>query len=99
MILALSRFTIAGDMSDAMREAFINRPHQVDSAPGFIRMEVVSPLDQPREFWLLTYWETATAFESWHRSHAFQDSHTGMPKGLKLVPKSTEIRVFELIAR
>ena len=99
MILALSRFTIANDMTDVMREAFLQRPHRVDLAPGFIRMEVVSPLDQPREFWLLTYWETVAAFESWHHSHAFHDSHEGIPKGLKLVPKSTEIRVFELIAQ
>lgn len=100
MILATSHFTIAADaMIGPMREAFLQRPHQVDQAPGFIRMEVVSPLDQPREFWLLTYWQTAADFETWHHSHAFHDSHSGMPKGLKLVPGSTEIRVFELIAQ
>jgi heme-degrading monooxygenase HmoA len=98
MILALSRFTIANDMAEQMREAFISRPHQVDHAPGFIRMEVVCPVDQPREFWLLTYWQSAEHFESWHSSHAYHDSHVGIPKGLKLVPKSTEIRVFNLIA-
>jgi heme-degrading monooxygenase HmoA len=98
MILALSHFTLAGDMVDDVRAAFLQRPHHVDQAPGFIRMEVVSPLDQPREFWLLTWWQTAADFETWHRSHAFHDSHAGIPKGLKLVPKSTEIRVFELVA-
>ena len=55
MILALSRFTIASDdMITPMREAFVQRPHQVDQAAGFIRMEIVSPADTPREFWLLT---------------------------------------------
>lgn len=97
MHLALSRFTIANDMTEPMRQAFMQRPHHVDHAPGFIRMEVASPVDQPREFWLLTYWESMEHFETWHRSHAFHDSHQGIPKGLKLVPKSTEIRIFEII--
>ncbi|MBU0592802.1 MAG: antibiotic biosynthesis monooxygenase [Gammaproteobacteria bacterium] len=97
MHLALSRFTIASDMTESMRQAFMQRPHHVDHAPGFIRMEVASPVDQPREFWLLTYWESVAHFETWHRSHAFHDSHKGIPKGLKLVPKSTEIRIFEII--
>lgn len=100
MILALSRFTIASDdMITPMREAFVQRPHRADQAAGFIRMEIVSPADTPREFWLLTWWNTAANFETWHHSHAFHDSHAGMPKGLKLVPKSTEIRVFDLIAK
>ncbi len=99
MILAQSYFTIASDMVDEVRAAFLQRPHHVDQAPGFIRMEVVSPVDQPREFCLLTWWQTAAHFENWHRSHAFHDSHAGIPKGLKLVPKSTKIRVFELITQ
>lgn len=98
MYLALSRFTIANDMTEPVRQAFLQRPHRVDEAPGFIRMEVASPVDQPSEFWLLTYWDSVENFETWHRSHAFHDSHRGIPKGLKLVPKSTEIRVFEIIA-
>lgn len=56
MILALSHFTLAGDMIDEVRAAFLQRPHHVDQAPGFVRMEAVSPLDQPREFWLLSWW-------------------------------------------
>jgi heme-degrading monooxygenase HmoA len=98
MYLALSRFTIANDLVDEVRKAFRERPHRVDDAHGFIRMEVVSPLDQPHEFWLLTYWQTADDFKSWHRSHAYHDSHHHIPKGLKLVPKSTEIRIFEVLA-
>lgn len=100
MILALSRFTIASDdMIVPMRAAFAQRPHLVDSATGFIRMEVVSPLDLPREFWLLTWWNTASDFETWHHSHAYHESHSGIPVGLKLIPKSTEIRVFEMISQ
>jgi hypothetical protein len=33
-----------------------------------------------------------------HRSHDYHQSHSGIPKGLKLAPKSTEIRFFEVFA-
>lgn len=98
MHIVISRFTIANDMVAAVKQAFQNRPHLVDSAPGFLRMEVMSPTDKPEEIWLKTYWKDEPSFSFWHKSHAYHESHQGMPKGLKLVPKSTEIRHFELFA-
>lgn len=98
MLVVISRFTIANDMVAAVRDAFQNRPHLVDTAPGFVRMEVMSPTDKLEEIWLKTYWLDEASFDRWHRSHAYHDSHQGMPKGLKLVPKSTEIRRFEIFA-
>jgi heme-degrading monooxygenase HmoA len=98
MLVVISRFTIANDMVAAVRDAFQNRPHLVDTVPGFVRMEVMCPTDKPEEIWLKTYWLDEASFENWHHSHAYHDSHQGMPKGLKLVPKSTEIRRFELFA-
>jgi hypothetical protein len=47
MFMALSRFTIANDMTDDARSAFLDRPHLVDTAPGDLGMEVVSPLVVP----------------------------------------------------
>ena len=92
---ALSRFVIANDMSEEVREAFRNRPHLVDDAPGFVRMDVLSPMDNAQEIWLITYWTDEESFKVWHHSHKYHQSHKGIPKGLKLVPKSVEIRYFE----
>ena len=94
---ALSRFLIANDMSEQVREAFRNRPHLVDDAPGFLRMEVLSPIDNKQEIWLITHWTDEKSFRVWHHSHKYHQSHKGIPKGLKLVPKSVEIRYFEYI--
>lgn len=98
MITVLSRFTIANGMVAEVREAFRHRPHEVDQAAGFLRMEVMSPSDKPEEIWLMTWWRDEPSFTAWHKSHAYQASHRGMPKGLKLVPGSTEIRRFEVFA-
>jgi heme-degrading monooxygenase HmoA len=78
--------------------AFVQRPHLVDNAPGFIRLEVISPVDNRDEIWLLTYWLDEQSFKSWHHSHLYHDSHKGIPKGLKLVPKSVRLRFFEHIS-
>lgn len=96
--LALSKFRVANGMSADVRRAFVDRPHLVDSAAGFIRMEVVSPKDDPDEFWLLTWWTDEKSFESWHHSHMYRESHQGIPKGLKLDPSATEIRLFEQVS-
>ena len=97
MFVAISQFTIANDKIEEVREAFRNRPHLVDGEPGFIRMEVISPRELPAEIWLVTYWETEAAFSKWHHSHLYHESHKGIPKGLKLVPRSARLRFFDSI--
>lgn len=93
--VALSKFTVANGMTAEVKEAFRNRPHLVDSADGYLRMDVISPTDKPEEIWLITYWSNQEAFKVWHKSHMYRDAHKGIPKGLKLVPDDTEIRYFE----
>ena len=95
--VALSKFVIANDKTAEVKEAFRHRPHLVDNQPGFVRMEVFSPLDKPEEIWLATYWTDAGSFKLWHHSHLYHESHRGIPKGLKLVPGAQEIRHFEHI--
>ncbi len=94
----VSRFTVANGIAGAVKQAFLDRPHLVDSAPGFVRMDVLSPLEQPEEIWLLTYWTDEASFLAWHRGHAYHESHKGIPRGLKLVPRSAEIRHFAYVA-
>lgn len=93
--VALSRFTVANAMAGDVKAAFRNRPHLVDAAPGFARMEVISPQDRPEEIWLFTWWADRASFEAWHRSHLYHESHKAMPKGLKLVPGETQMRFFD----
>lgn len=98
MFVALSRFTIRNGMELEVREAFRARPHLVDSEPGFMRMEVMSPLDNTAEIWLLTYWTDEASYRTWHRGHTYHEAHKGIPRGLKLVPGSAEVRCFEVFA-
>lgn|GEM_PF-362159 len=96
--VALSKFVIANGMTPEVKQAFLDRPHLVDDAPGFIRMDVISPIDTPDEIWLITFWRDEESYRIWHRSHAYRSSHEGIPKGLRLDPKETSIRLFAYVS-
>ena len=95
MFIALSRFKVANGMTAQVHEAFERRPHHVDHASGFLRMDVMRPVDEPDEFWLLTYWENESSYRIWHKGHSYSDSHQGIPKGLKLVRGRTHVQFFD----
>ena len=95
---ASSRFVVRNGMEEEVRQAFVARPHLVDVAAGFCRMEVMRPLDKPEEFWLMTWWTDEAAFVRWHKGHDYHASHAGIPKGLRLVAGSVQIRHLELIS-
>ena len=99
MFAVLSKFTIANGphLEAEVKQAFIDRPRLVESAPGFLRLDVLSPLENPDQIWLLTYWADEASFNSWYRTHHYQASHKEIPNGLRLVPNSTEICFFEYI--
>ncbi|MFP5212621.1 MAG: antibiotic biosynthesis monooxygenase family protein [Acidobacteriota bacterium] len=97
MFVAMSTFTVANGMAEEVKRAFIDRPHLVDSTPSFARLEVMSPLDDPEEIRLLTYWTDERSFKEWYGSPKFRESHRSIPKGLKLVFKRTRTRSFELV--
>lgn len=98
MFVVLSHFTVANHMAEEVKQAFRNRAGLVDHEPGFIKLEVISPFDNPNEIWLITYWTDEASYQTWHRSHKYHDSHKGIPKGLKLVPGSPRVRFFEHIS-
>jgi heme-degrading monooxygenase HmoA len=95
MFMVISQFVVAPGQADVVREAFRARPHLVDRAPGFIRMDVVNPREEPDAFWLVTLWQDECSYRAWHHSHAYHDSHAGIPAGLKLVSSRTRITYFD----
>ena len=96
--VAMSRFRVRNGMSAEVVDAFKHRPHLVENAPGFVRMEVLTPQDDAAEFWLLTYWMDESSFREWHHSHLYRESHAGIPKGLQLDASATEVRAFNFVS-
>jgi heme-degrading monooxygenase HmoA len=96
--VVLSKFVVANGMVAEVKEAFRRRPHLVDRAAGFVRMEVLSPRDRPEEIWLVTWWTDPDSYRTWHRGHSYRESHKGIPKGLKLARGETIVREFEQVS-
>lgn len=82
-------------MENSVREAFFNRPHYVDSAPGYLGMETFTDSTDETVFYLVTRWTDADSFRTWHGSKDHRLSHRFIPKGLKLDPAYTEVLVLD----
>ncbi len=96
MFVAISCFEIKNGLEDEVKLSFKNRPKLVENYDGFIRLDVLSPTENPAEIWLLTHWKDEESFKSWHANH-LKESHLNIPKGLKLVPHSFKLRSFNHI--
>jgi len=100
MFIVLSKFTVAnnGQMVAAVKQAFVNRPRLVEEAPGFHKLEVLSPIDKPEQIWLLTYWSDESSFKQWYGTHKYKAAHHAIPNGLTLIPDETEMQFFEHVS-
>jgi heme-degrading monooxygenase HmoA len=97
-LVAISRFTVANGMTREVKDAFRNRPGYVNDKPGFVKMDVISPVDNPDEIWLVTYWTDRASYDSWHSSPDRRQSQQFIPKGMKVVPGSTSITFYEHVS-
>ena len=98
MILAFSRFRVANELGNAVREAFLNRPGLVDKVPGFLGLEAFTDTEDAAVFYLITRWTDVESFRRWHGGPDHRQSHEGIPKGLKLDPSFTLVRTLERIS-
>jgi heme oxygenase (mycobilin-producing) len=97
VVLVISTFKISNGMESAVRQAFLDRPHLVDHAPGFLGMEVLAGRQDASVFHLLTRWTDETSFQAWHSGPDHKLAHRGIPKGLKLDPSHTLVRAYDVL--
>lgn len=97
MILAASRFRVVNDLAQRVADAFRDRPHLVERAPGFLGMEVFRDRQDSAAFYLVTRWSDESCFRRWHGSAAHRRSHEGIPAGLRLDPGFTRVLELERI--
>lgn len=79
MIVVANRIFVAEGMEEAFEQRFHGRAHLVDQAPGFIRNEVLRPLQAQAPYVVLTHWRDRESFEDWVKSPAFREAHQNTP--------------------
>lgn len=93
MFVVTNRIPVAAGHERAFEERFRNRAHLIDRSPGFIKNEVLRPVQRrfnhrtgewetaaEQGYYLVqTTWETEQAFWDWTTSDSFREAHRNRP--------------------
>ena len=91
MIVVVNRILVAEGFEEEFEARFRDREGFVDKSPGFIRYELLRPV-QAEPYVVKTYWEDEASFEAWTRSEAFKEAHSQLPpKEMFAGPSALEI--------
>ncbi|SCX93261.1 Heme-degrading monooxygenase HmoA [Thiohalorhabdus denitrificans] len=78
VIVVANRIPVAEGWEEAFEERFRNRAGQVEQQPGFVRMEILRPVESG-PYVVKTYWESMAAFRAWTESEDFRAAHADPP--------------------
>ncbi|MFB6194746.1 MAG: antibiotic biosynthesis monooxygenase [Haloplanus sp.] len=82
MFVVANRIPVAEDRGEEFERRFRERAGLVEDREGFVRLEVLRPVDAD-PYVVLTHWESEADFEAWTDSEAFRKAHSeGSPEGL-----------------
>lgn len=85
---------MAEGQEDRFEERFRNSAEKIDDREGFLRLEILRPVDAER-YIILTYWESKKDFEDWTSSQEFKDAHSDLP--MDMFEGKNEIEIHEVV--
>ena len=71
MYIVASRVPVALPWREPFEERFRTRAGQFDPPPGFVRLQVLRPVDAESPYVVLATWRDKAAFEAWVGSEDF----------------------------
>lgn len=77
MFVVANRIAVPKGQEAVFEARFQGRARLVDQAPGFVRNEVLRPLQEGLPYVVLTHWRDRASFEAWVASPAFREAHRG----------------------
>ncbi len=81
MYVVANRVPVASGWEEEFEARFRQRAGQVDKQPGFVRMEILRPVDDDSPYVVLTTWDDEAAFNDWVGSEDFKLAHKNpLPK-------------------
>lgn len=75
MITVANRIQVAPEHAEAFERAFRERAGLVDHVPGFVRNQVLRPMQEGDPYVVLTTWRSHEAFVAWTKSESFRQAH------------------------
>jgi len=95
MIVVANRVPVTKGYEKEFEKRFDHRLSVVKRMPGFIRNEILRPI-QGDHYILLTHWESQAAFEAWTRSEEFKQVHSD-PAPKQMCPGPNGFEMHEVI--
>jgi len=81
MFVVTNRVPVETEWREKFEERFRQRAGQVDKQPGFLRMEIMRPVDDDTPYLVMTVWRDEKAFRDWVESDDFKLAHQNpLPK-------------------
>ena len=78
MIVVANRFSVADGYGEQFVERFSEGEGDVASQPGFVKFELLRPVDADT-YVAMTYWESEADFRAWTESEDFHAAHADSP--------------------
>jgi heme-degrading monooxygenase HmoA len=94
MITTANRIFVHPDFAEQFEQTFRTRARLVDRMPGFVRNQLLRPLNPDDPYIVLTVWESQAHFEAWVHSDAFREGHARsgtLPKAAFTAPNRLEL--------
>ncbi|GBU16324.1 MULTISPECIES: antibiotic biosynthesis monooxygenase [Methylobacterium] len=99
MFIAMNRFQVLKDETQAFEQVWLTRESTLHELPGFVEFHLLRGPD--REDHVLyashTVWESKADFEAWTRSEQFRQAHQRAPGAKPLTLGHPQFEGFEAI--
>ena len=79
MIVVSNRIQVSKGHEKEFEARFEGRAKLVENMPGFIRLEVLLPV-QSDYYVVLTHWQDEPSFRAWTESAEFKEAHRNRPR-------------------
>jgi len=81
MYVVTNRVPVTENYKTEFENRFKDRAGKINQLAGFIRMEVMRPVDESSPYLVMTVWENEAAFSAWIGSEDFKLAHQNpLPK-------------------
>lgn len=87
MFVAINFIDCEDHYKERFEELFRSRAGEIDTMPGFQRMEVLRPQEDSGEYLIMSHWDNEESFKEWTKSNAFIKGHS---RGFDDIKKAKE---------
>ncbi|MEM8872158.1 MAG: antibiotic biosynthesis monooxygenase [Pseudomonadota bacterium] len=99
MYIAMNRFRVLPDHSEAFEEVWRNRDSSLSQVPGFVSFSLLKGAEAEDHILYASHttWESHEAFVAWTKSEHFRNAHRGASNNRPMYQGHPEFEGFEAV--